>query len=61
MDEKRLFDYLNSNSSFNTDPFPTDSFVLMKSQNTFDDRTLYQELARFKLSPPVNKLRLLKD
>lgn len=61
LDEKRLFDYLDSNSSFTIDSFPADCFVLIKSQNTFDERTLYQELARFKLSPPVNKLRLFKD
>lgn len=61
MDEKRLFDYLDSNSSFITDSFPADCIALMKSQNTLDDRTLYQELVRFKLSPPVNKLRLFKD
>lgn len=58
LDEKRLFDYLDSHSSFTTPLFTNDSFVLMKSQNTIDDRTLYQELARFKLTPPINKLRL---
>ena len=61
IDKRRLADYLDSHSLFATVPFGNDFLVLMESQKTAAESTIYQELARFKLIPPINKLRILND
>lgn len=59
IDKRRLLDYLDSQSSFTTPSFIIDSFVLMKSQQTASETTLCEELKRFPLEAPINKLRIL--
>jgi RNA 2',3'-cyclic 3'-phosphodiesterase len=59
VDEKRLFDYFESNALFETQPFFNDSFALINSHTTSDNRILFHELASFKLTPPINKLRII--
>jgi RNA 2',3'-cyclic 3'-phosphodiesterase len=61
IDQRRLMDYLEAQSAFITPTFLNDSFVLMKSQQTISNTTIYEEIARFPLIPPINKLRLLND
>lgn len=61
VDQRRLSDYLESNSFFITSSFINEAFVLMKSQNTPSEKTIYQELVRLPLTPPINKLHILND
>lgn len=60
LDEKKLLDYLDINSSFQTESFINDSLILMKSRNTPDHRILYEELISFELTPPIDKLRIIE-
>lgn len=60
LDEKKLLDYLDINSYFETESFLNDSLILIKSRTTPDHRTLYQELVSFELTPPIDKLRIIE-
>lgn len=60
VDRKRLADYLDSGSAFKTAPFTIEYFVLLRSQKTASDTTIYQELAKYKILPPIDKLKIIK-
>lgn len=59
VDKKRLADYLDSGAAFITNPFTNDYFVLLRSQKTASETIIYQELAKYKMLPPVDKLKII--